>query len=98
MNLEVIGGLDGVGEPDVDEDRVSTGENCDGHVGIVLTAFPALYVHASILNAHKGVFVIVIVGRRYPDLHPTIPHDLSHPPTLLMVSHSSVLLFSRAMG
>lgn len=35
MRLEGVHGLDSAGELNVDEDRVSTGENCDGCVGVV---------------------------------------------------------------
>ncbi len=99
MSLEGVGGLDGVGEPNVDEDRVSTGGNCDRHVGMVMVAFDALYVHASMpIRVCSLLSVLAVDISIFIPPFPTTFSDLSHPPISLMVSHSPVLLFTIAKG
>ncbi len=42
-----IGGLDGMGEPDVDEDGVSTGRNCDDRTSVILVMLSVSRIHPS---------------------------------------------------
>ncbi len=98
-SLEGIGGLDGAREPDVDEDRVSTGRNCDGCVGVVIVALDASYVHASMpIRVCLLLLVLAIDISTFIPPFPTIFPDLSHPPISSMVPHSPALLFIMAKG
>ncbi len=42
-----VGGLDGAGEPDVDEDGVSIGRNCDDRTSVVLAVLSVSRIHPS---------------------------------------------------
>ncbi len=42
-----VGGLDGTGEPDVDEDGVSIGRNCDDRTSVVLAVLSVSRIHPS---------------------------------------------------
>ncbi len=46
-SLEGIRGLDSAGEPDVDEDGVSTGRNCDDRTSVILAMSSVLCIRSS---------------------------------------------------